>query len=49
MDGNENNWQCPYCGCFQLLSSNLRKKETHELTSMSKYGQIGVRLLSILA
>ena len=46
---DENNWQCPYCGVFQILQNgkNLRIAEDHHLTSMSKYKNIGVKLVSI--
>ena len=45
-------WQCPYCGYFQVLqeNSNFRNKESssdYDLVSISKYGEIGFRLCSI--
>ena len=43
MDGNENNWQCPYCGSFQVLQvgknfGTLVLKKDYNLISISKYG-----------
>ncbi len=46
---DKNNWQCPYCGIFQILQygENLKTTEECNLTSMSKYNEISVRLFSI--
>ena len=49
MEVSKNNWQCPYCGSFQVLQehNNFNIGKTHNLTFMSKYNKIGVQLFSI--
>ena len=42
-------WQCPYCGFLQIIykNENWFIGEDYHLVSISKYGEIGVRLISI--
>lgn len=49
---NQNSWQCPYCGSFQVLQEGqnfgtLKIGKNHNLVSISKYGTIGIQLVNI--
>ena len=52
----EDGWKCPYCGSLQILQKSQNevikkfikdKEEYYDLVSISKYGEIGLRLHSI--